>query len=146
MIVDALKTTLANQIEAANVVHGYHWNIEGINFKQYHDLFGEIYEDYQSQVDVIAEYIRSISNGTEYVNGSVEITRLNKTLTGTPIVGNKAVEMCKAIIILNDVLIENFMTLFTQATKLDEHGLANYCVDRVDYMNQLKWKLLASTK
>ena len=80
MITDQIKTTLANHIEASLVVQGYHWNVEGINFSEYHSLFGEIYSDYYAQVDTLAEYIRILSSSKEYVNASIDILKVNKTL------------------------------------------------------------------
>ena len=34
--------------------HGYHWNIEGQDFKQYHEFLLEIYEDVYDSIDPIS--------------------------------------------------------------------------------------------
>jgi DNA-binding ferritin-like protein len=146
MITDTLKIALANHIEASFTVHGYHWNVEGILFSEYHDLFGDIYSDYYEQIDRLAEYIRIVSKATEYVNASVDVTKLNMTVKSIPVVGNKPKEMVLEIIILNDQLIDNFKTIFKSATLENIEGLANYCADRLDVLNKLNWKLLATAK
>ena len=51
-----LGTTVVSQYMA----HGYHWNVKGPEFTQFHDFFGEIYEDWSGEEDRIAEYIRAL--------------------------------------------------------------------------------------
>jgi starvation-inducible DNA-binding protein len=146
MITDTLKVALANHIESALIVQGYHWNFEGVDFEQFHSFFGEIYVEYFDQVDRIAEYIRIVSEAKEYVNASVDIVKTNKTVKSNLIVGSKPVEMVAEIIKLNSSLTDNFKDLFKQSTEQNLEGLANYCADRIDILNKLKWKLIAITK
>jgi len=146
MITDTLKVALANHIESALIVQGYHWNIEGADFEQFHSFFGKIYVEYFDQVDRIAEYIRIVSEAKEYVNASVDIVKTNKTVKSNLIVGSKPVEMVAEIIKLNSSLTDNLKDLFKQATEQNLEGLANYCADRIDVLNKLKWKLIAITK
>jgi len=146
MITDDLKILLADHIESALIVHGYHWNIQGPDFNQYHDFFGEIYDDYQGQVDTLAEYIRSVSFGNEYVAATASIVKLNTTVEAIPVVGNKAIQMCHEIIKLNNNLFDRMAKLFDDATTEKMDGLANYCAERMNYHTKLNWKLLAIVK
>ena len=146
MIIDTLKTSLANHFEAALTVHSYHINVEGIDFKQYHSFFGEIYEDFYSQIDVLAEYVRTLSESVEYVNLSMDVLQQNKTLKGNFIVGNKASEMCKSIIELNTALIDDYAAIFDEATKENEQGLANWAAERLDKVSRINWMVVAITK
>ena len=146
MITDSLKVLLANHIEASLVVQGFHWNIEGLNFQQFHDFFGEVYEVYYSQVDTLAEYIRIVSLAKEYVNASVDIVSSNKTITARVVVGPQPVDMTKEIIKINDAILFGFKQLFEEANNTQQDGLADYCAGRIDCLNKLKWKLIAITK
>lgn len=146
MITDILRKLLANTIESALTVQGYHWNIEGDNFNEYHNFFSCIYTDYYNQVDPLAEYIRIVSNTKEYVNASVGVINSNKTIDSEIIVGNKALKMCDAILVLNKELINNYTQLFAEATKENIQGLADYCAARLDILKKLNWKLLSITK
>lgn len=146
MITDSLKVLLANHIEASLVVQGFHWNIEGLNFQQFHDFFGEVYEVYYSQVDNLAEYIRIVSVATEYVNASVDVVSTNKTITARVVVGPQPVDMTKEIIKINDAILFGFKQLFEEANNTQQDGLADYCAGRIDCLNKLKWKLIAITK
>ncbi len=146
MITDQLKVTLANHIDAAFAVQGYHWNIEGEDFNQYHDFFGDIYDDYFAQVDRLAEYVRIMSQSTEYVNATSDVTKANRTVKTQVIVGAKPIEMTNAIIVLNDTLIDDLNKLFKSASDENEQGLADYCASRLDAMKKLNWKMRAITK
>jgi len=126
-MIDELKVALANHIEAALTVQGYHWNVTGIDFNQYHSFFGEIYVEYFDQVDRLAEYIRIVSKAEEYVNASVDIVKINKTIKSKIVVGSKPKEMVAEILVLNDTLLENINGLFKLATEANEQGLADYC-------------------
>ena len=55
-----LKTFLADSVTMYFVAHGYHWNVEGQDFSQYHALFADIYEDVYSSIDIIAEDLRKL--------------------------------------------------------------------------------------
>lgn len=146
MITDIIKRALANHIESSLIVKGYHWNIEGIEFNQYHSFFDEIYSEYDSQIDRLAEYIRIVSNSSEYVNASVEVLRINKTVKSVILVGNKPLDMVNEIITLNDALMLDYKEIFDSATKEKLEGLANYCADRLDVLKKLNWKLIAVSK
>lgn len=146
MITDSLKIALADHIESALIVHGYHWNIEGADFNQYHDFFGCIYDDYQAQVDLLAEYIRIVSFGNEYVAATTSIVKLNTTVKAVPVVGNKPIQMCAEIVKINNILFDRIAKLFDEATDEKMDGLANYCADRMNAYTKLNWKLLAIAK
>ena len=145
-MIDELKVALANHIESALTVWGYHWNVEGIDFNQYHSFFGEIYSEYFDQVDTLAEYVRIISKAEEYVNASVDVVKANKTVKSNVVTGSKPKEMVKEILVLNDVLLANVSTLFKLATTAGEQGLANYCADQMNAYEKLRWKLLTVAK
>ena len=146
MILDMLKVALANHIEASLTVQSYHWNVEGPDFDQYHSFFATVYSDYYDQIDTLAEYIRIISESTEYVNGSIDVVKSNKTISGKLIVGNKPVDMCLSIIDINDSLCKELNELIDLADKQKLHGFANYCAERIDAMAKLNWKIVAITK
>lgn len=146
MITDSLKVLLANHIEASLVVQGFHWNVTGVNFVTFHDFFGEVYEQYYTQVDTLAEYIRIVSDSKEYVNASVDVVASNKTIAARVVVGPQPVDMTKEIIKLNDAILFGFKQLFEEANNTQEDGLADYCASRIDALNKLKWKLTAITR
>ncbi len=145
-MIDELKVALANHIESALTVQSYHWNVEGDGFNHHHNFFSEIYEMYYDQVDRLAEYIRIISKAEEYVNASVDVVKINKTVKAKIIVGSKPKEMVSEILVLNNALLENMNTLFKLASEANEQGLADYCSSYIDELKKFNWKLLVVTK
>ena len=39
----SLKTLLSDIVTFYFMAHGFHWNVEGSDFSQYHGLFADIY-------------------------------------------------------------------------------------------------------
>lgn len=146
MIIDVLKSSLANHVECGLTIQGYHVNVEGENFKQYHEFFKEIYEDLFKQVDTLAEYVRTLTEGVEYVNLAMDILSKNRTITGSLIVGKKPSDMCKAVRVLNNELLEDYSKIFDEATKEKQQGLANWAADRIDKINNVQWAINVITK
>jgi starvation-inducible DNA-binding protein len=61
-LIKSLKVLLSDVVTFYFMSHGYHWNVEGSDFSQYHDLFGDIYEDVYPSIDSIAENIRKLDD------------------------------------------------------------------------------------
>lgn len=56
----ALKSVLGDTYALYLKTHGYHWNVEGPNFKSLHELFEEQYTALWESLDEIAERIRAL--------------------------------------------------------------------------------------
>lgn len=50
----AFATTYGFLLKAEN----FHWNVTGVNFIQYHKLFGDIYDEVDDELDDFAEKLR----------------------------------------------------------------------------------------
>lgn len=59
-LVDSMKRFLATNFAFYLKTHGFHWNVEGQNFAQMHEFFGNLYEEVFNATDGIAERIRSL--------------------------------------------------------------------------------------
>lgn len=57
--IESLKVALADTFVFGVKAQFYHWNVQGPNFKEYHELFGGIYDDVSGAIDPLAEFIRS---------------------------------------------------------------------------------------
>lgn len=56
-VIVALNQILSDTFALYFKTHTYHWNVDGINFKPLHDLFGEQYDEMWKAVDIISERI-----------------------------------------------------------------------------------------
>ncbi|MEE4212612.1 MAG: DNA starvation/stationary phase protection protein [Parvularcula sp.] len=57
---EALKGILGDLYSLYMRTHGYHWNVEGPNFKPLHELFEENYRAIWESLDDVAERIRAL--------------------------------------------------------------------------------------
>ena len=59
-MIETSKQAMANTFVMYFKAQSYHWNVEGINFPQLHEFFGDLYEELQGAVDPFAEQIRAL--------------------------------------------------------------------------------------
>jgi starvation-inducible DNA-binding protein len=141
-LVNALKVALANAYAVYFKAHGYHWNVEGINFKQYHLLFEDIYSDVYESVDLTAEYIRAQQAYAPFkMSRFVELTNVPETEIG-PDPASMSQDLLESIQI---AIIDNLIA-FNIATKLNEQGVANFLAERDALYKKWSWQLRASIK
>lgn len=141
------KLTAAMRIVLANVfimyfkAHAAHWNVEGPMFSQYHEFFGDLYDELYGSVDDIAEHIRAI-------DGFAPFSLVDLLSAGT--VGEDKAKPATILETLNNLLTANNETIasinkaFTLAG--DNQGLKNYLADRLDKHAKHGWQIKASLK
>ena len=142
-IVAALKILMANQTFMYFKVHTYHWNIEGVEFSQYHDFFGNLYIDIYNSVDPTAEQIRYLN---EYTPISMHELYNYKTVDENIARVDLLKDMLASLIVDNDKVIESLNKVFALATTANKQGLCNFIADRLDTHNKHGWMLRASAK
>ena len=59
-LISEMKVALATAFTYQLKAHYYHWNVEGPDFPQYHELLGKIYQNVHDSVDKFAEEIRAL--------------------------------------------------------------------------------------
>jgi starvation-inducible DNA-binding protein len=139
---EIMKKVLADTFALYLKAHNYHWNIEGINFSEYHAFFGNLYEELHDAVDPIAEEIRALDT---YAPGSfrryMEITEIEDELN-VP----SGVEMVRRLMNDNMKVIATLNMAFKLANQLDKQGLADFLAGRIDIHNKHQWMLRSITK
>ena len=141
-LTDALKTTLADTVTMYFVAHGYHWNVEGEDFSQYHSLFETIYEDVYSAIDPLAEDIRKMGEYAPFTLSKFVDLRTVESKEVKP----EPKAMAKALLAINDGLIESIANAQEEATKEGEQGIMNFLAERDDMHKKWRWMLSAATK
>lgn len=58
--IDSMTNILGQTFGLYVQTHGYHWNVEGPQFRQFHALFEEQYQNLWEALDEIAERIRCL--------------------------------------------------------------------------------------
>jgi starvation-inducible DNA-binding protein len=142
MLSDNLKVLLASTNSLSIKAQNFHWNVEGDNFPQYHDFFGNFYEEVYSAVDKIAEYIRTLDS---YAPGSLtryaELTIIeDQTKIPRPNL------MFAELLSDNDKMIDLLNACFVSAEEENKQGIANFIAERLDAHEKHGWMLRSILK
>lgn len=118
----------------------YHWNVTGPEFPQYHEFFGDLYEEVQGSIDTTAEELRAIG-GTPVGSFAkfIEMSAI-KDETSVP----ELPVMVSTLYQENLKVIDTLNKVFKVATQMDEQGLVNYIADRIDIHKKHSWMLKSS--
>lgn len=138
----AIKTAFASEFAFYLKAHNFHWNVEGDDFQQMHDLFGDIYEEVYGTIDDFAENIRKTG---AYAPGSLARFSILSEIPGED-QQLDCLEMAKELLQDSDKMAELFKLVYKMAEEAGEYGLANYFADRQDAHRKHSWKLRATTK
>lgn len=139
--VEVLDRLLADVVGLYFRAHGYHWNVVGEDFAQYHDLFSDIYEDVYDSVDPLAENIRKLGGfPTSSLTGFAEKSSLGTTV----IEGGSAKAMAADLLLANESLIEELKAAFVTADNANEQGVADFIAGRIDAHQKWSWQLASS--
>lgn len=124
--------------------HGYHWNVEGILFDQFHEFFEDIYTDAWGAVDTYAEWIRSFGEKAVFDVATIFEASTVKYDLGTE--ANNPVQMLQSLLSSNEQIITDLKNAFNVASGAGEQGVANFFADRITVHEKFRWKLTASLK
>ena len=140
----ALRLIKADVFTYYTKAHGYHWNVEGMLFDQFHNMFSDIYEDAYGSIDTLAEWIRIFGKyapfdvTTEYALSNVKYDLMDNT--GNPF------DMLQSLLASNDVIIAALKSAFNVATGSNEQGVANFIAERIDAHEKWRWKISSTLK
>lgn len=138
----AAKVAFATEFSFYLKAHNFHWNVEGSDFKQYHDLFGGIYEEVYGSIDAFAEQIRSL--GTYVPASYTRFSMLTQIEDETQILPRQA--MVEALIVDNEKIVKLLKIVFQQSEANQEFGFSDFIASRIDAHRKHGWMLRASAK
>ena len=141
-LIQALKELLADTVALRHKAHGFHWNVEGDDFPQYHSFFEMLYSDYDSAIDPFAEYIRALDSYAPFrLSRFLELTTVQETdITSDPLV------MVADLKIANDMVNEKLIATFDIATAVKKQGIANFLADRQSQHEKWSWQMRSILK
>jgi starvation-inducible DNA-binding protein len=138
----ALKIAFASEFAFYLKAQYFHWNVEGPNFPQLHDLFGKIYEEVYGSIDTFAEEIRA--TGT-YTPGS--FTRFSiLSLVDDEVEVLPAEAMLMELFEDSEKMAEMFRIVFNASEELGLHGLSDFLAGRQDAHKKHSWMLRSTLK
>ena len=139
-LISFIKVMQANAFIFYTKAHGYHWNVEGVLFNQFHEFFKNIYEDVWASVDDYAEWLRRLGAYAPF--DVMEIFTLSNLEYDNVV--NAPMDMLRTLGVSNDRLIEDLKMGFEVATMSNEQGLTNFIGERIDQHEKFRWMINAS--
>jgi starvation-inducible DNA-binding protein len=139
---DTLKQFLASTFAYYLKAHYFHWNVEGPDFVQLHELFSNIYEDAFGAIDPTAEYIRTEE---EYAPGSFERFQELSLIQGQTKVP-RARLMIEELLADTQTMKDLSKNLFDQATEVGREDVANFAAERQSQHGKYAWQLKSLLK
>ena len=141
-LLNKLKQLQANTFVFYTKSHGYHWNVEGILFKQLHAFFKEIYEDAFDSIDTYAEWSRKLGGlATFQIDEILQASNVKYDFPTT-----SPMEMIRNLLDSNNQIIRDLNDGFAMANAANEQGLANFIAERIDQHQFWSWQLSSSLK
>lgn len=141
-LIQQMKVCLASTFTFYLKAHNFHWNVEGANFPQYHELFSNVYEDAFGAVDGIAEQIRTLD---AYAPGSM--TRFSTlSVIDEQLNIPEPRKMVMELESDNRSLIALLSKTYMLAEKYNKLGMSNFLQDRIQTHEKQGWMLRATSK
>jgi len=141
-LADELKKHIADAYVLFTKAAGFHWNIEGDNFPQYHEFLGELYADIYSSIDRLSEYVRTLDvYALDSLADMLELTQLKEqTMELFPR------ELFTQLYNDIDTVSQHLEDVFDVATEQREQGIANFIADRLDAYGKHNWMIKSILK
>lgn len=141
-LISALRKALSDSFVLYFKAHAYHWNVEGMNFPQYHDFFGELYEEIHAAIDPLAEQIRTLD---AYAPRSLREI-LNESMIEEEMLQPDLSMMISTLMAENDKVLASLMYAYKMAEEQTELGVSNFLQDRIQAHQKHAWMLRAASK
>jgi len=141
-LLDALKKAFATTHAFYIKSHGFHWNVIGNDFPQYHNFFETIYSEVYGAIDSFAEHIRACR---AYAPASyTELAQLSdiQDEPGQP----AALEMIQILYSDNQTVLDSLRAAYQAAETAGEIGLSNFLQDRYDVHTKHAWQLRSTLR
>lgn len=141
-LIKAMKIAFSTEFSFYLKAHYFHWNVEGSDFLEYHDLFGKIYEEIYGSIDPFAENIRKLGS---YTPGSyTRFSMLSQIDDETTVLPKD--QMVTELLADNEKILKVIKLVYNLAEREGQHGLSNFLAERLDAHQKHGWMLRASLK
>jgi len=139
---NAAKIAFASSFSFYLKAQNFHWNVEGEDFLQYHDLFGKIYEEVYGAVDPFAEQIRAL--GAYAPASFARFNMLSQIQDENEVLPKD--QMLNELLQDNERLINVLKLTFEVSENYKEFGFSDFIAGRMDAHRKHGWMLKSSLK
>jgi starvation-inducible DNA-binding protein len=137
VLAEKLAVILADVVSYRMMAQGYHWNVKGPEFIQFHKFFQKLYEDADSSVDPLAENIRKLGYDAPFTLGDF----MSLSCVEVPPSNSDPLNMCERLYQINQHIKSCLGAAFNIANDVNEHGIADFLAGRIDMHDKWLWQL-----
>ena len=139
-IAQKLATLLSDVVTAKFVLQGYHWNILGPDFGEYHEFFSDLYVDVDSSIDPLAENVLKVGYPAPYLlSDYVEMSCIKEERQD----GTSSQFMLQSALRVMEHLYKCHLEAFHLADQHDLQGLMDFLATRIDMYAKWIWQIKA---
>lgn len=135
-----LAHLLADTVTARFILQGYHWNVIGPDFGEFHEFFGMLYEDVDGSIDDMAENILKVGFPAPYL--LQDYTELS-CIQEERLDGTSTTFMLQSALRVNEKMIACLHSAGELAEKCREFGLMDFLAGREDMHKKWNWQIKA---
>jgi starvation-inducible DNA-binding protein len=139
-LAEKLAHLLADAVTAKFIFHGYHWNVMGDDFGQYHKFFETLYEDVDGSIDDTAEQILKAGYPAPYMLSDYSEMTCIKEERQSGASSHFLLESARRV---NTSLLVCLYETFEVAEKCNEQGLLDFIAGRIDMHKKWNWQIKA---
>lgn len=139
-LAEKLAHLLADTVTARFILQGYHWNVLGPDFGEFHEFFGTLYEDVDSAIDDTAENILKVGFPAPYL--LQDYTDLS-CIKEERLDGTSVTFMLQSALRVNETMIDCLHEAGELAEKCREFGLMDFLAGREDMHKKWSWQIKA---
>jgi len=135
-----LAKLLSDVVSAKFIYQGYHWNVLGPDFGEYHEFFSELYADAEASIDPLAENILKCGFPAPYLlSDFMELTSIQEQRLD----GSSTRFLLDSALRVNSELIHCHVEAFQIADACNEQGIADFLAGRIDTLKKWNWQIKA---
>ena len=124
-----------------HTIHGFHWNLKGPDFYEYHKFYDELVDDIYESIDPIAENIVKLGGVAPFVMSELASS---SSIEQVGLISEDPIELARKFLEMNTQYIDNIKKAFIIANGSNEQGVANFIAERIDQHQKWNWFLKAS--
>jgi starvation-inducible DNA-binding protein len=136
-LAEKLAELLGSSVAFKFQAQGCHWNVRGPEFYQFHEFFGEIYEDFETSIDPLAENLRKLGYDAPYTLGDyISLSCIDTTPSSYE-------PIAMSTVLYNNLLMihAKYNYAFALANTSNKQGVADFLAGRIDQIEKWVWQL-----
>ena len=141
-LIEAMKRLFATNYQYYVKAHGFHVNVVGPDFVQYHQLFSDVYELADDATDTIGEHIRVLQAIAPFSLKRIMELGDIKDSQERP----TALIMVKELLDDSQKVMNHYEECHDMAMEYKQYGLVNFIEGQMDDLGKLMWKLRSTTE